>query len=141
MQSGKKGEHSNEVGFGILDAEALVKAAIGWKPVNQQVWMKPHYTQFEGGRYANGQFGGGTKLSKQGVSRTVKITEDMVKAHNFDKIEHVQVKVWIQHSRRGDVEVSLASPNKKVSQLGKMRKEDSASTGFHGWTFMSLKHW
>ena len=140
LPSGRK--YSDQQGFGYLDAKAFVSKAVGWKPVTHQVWMKPSYVQFEGGAMNHRKkFSGGTKLTKEGVLHDIDITKDMAEKHNFDTIEHVQVKVWVDHTKRGDIEVALKSPNGVVSKLGKRREGDTDSTGLQGWTFMSLKHW
>jgi kexin len=59
----------------------------------------------------------------------------------MEKLEHINVKVWIQHGKRGDVEVELRSPHGIRSVLAGKRSGDSATTGYPGWTFMSVKHW
>jgi len=56
-------------------------------------------------------------------------------------VEHINVRVWITHKKRGDVEVELISPSGVKSILGGRRKYDVAGTGYPGWTFMTVKHW
>jgi kexin len=56
-------------------------------------------------------------------------------------LEHINVKVWINHTIRGAVEVEIVSPKGIKSILAKQRQQDNANTGFPGWTFMSVKHW
>ena len=90
---------------------------------------------------AEGQFSGGKHIGKHGVESTIEITEEMVAENNFDIIEHVTVRLWASHDRRGDVEVSLTSPNGIKSVLAEKRKSDNDKTGFPGWRFMSVKHW
>lgn len=90
---------------------------------------------------AEGQFSGGKHIGKHGVESTIEITEEMVAENNFDTIEHVTVRLWASHDRRGDVEVSLTSPNGIRSVLAEKRKSDNDKTGFPGWRFMSVKHW
>jgi kexin len=65
----------------------------------------------------------------------------MLMDFNFETLEHVTARVWIDHQRRGDVEVELVSPNGITSVLARQRRFDSANTGFPGWKFMSMKHW
>jgi len=69
------------------------------------------------------------------------VTEDMLRENNFESLEHINVKVWINHTKRGDVEVEIVSPNGIKSILASMRRSDNAQTGYPGWTFMSVKHW
>lgn len=139
-----KRPYSYKYGFGALDAYALVNAAQTWKPVNPQTWIEMKPVQLKRGKMdKNGKFSGGTSLSKDGVAEKVVVTQKMVAAADFDTIEHVQVKVWVEHSRRGDIEVEIVSPGPKniVSLLAMKRPNDDDTTGLQGWTFTTLKHW
>jgi len=83
----------------------------------------------------------GSYITPEGITSSFEVTEAMLKDANFERLEHVTVRVWIDHERRGDVQVSLKSPNGIVSVLAKARPWDEATTGFDGWKFMTLKHW
>ncbi|EIW66475.1 kexin [Tremella mesenterica] len=83
----------------------------------------------------------GSVLSTDDVVSTFSVTQAMLDDSNFERLEHVTVRVWIDHSRRGDVEVELESPNGVKSVLARKRRFDEADTGFPGWKFMTLKHW
>lgn len=83
----------------------------------------------------------GSFLTKEGIQSTFEVTKEMLEAENFEKLEHVTVRVWIEHARRGHVEVAIRSPNNITSVLAQPRSRDLDSTGFDGWKFMSLKHW
>lgn len=134
--------YSERLGFGILDAYAVVTTAYNWKYVEHQTYLQTQAYQYKGGRMdERGRFSGGVRLSKEGVSQDMPVTQDMTGALSFDKIEHVQVRVWVDHEKRGDISVSLTSPRGIVSKLGVYRPQDKAKTGLQGWTFMSLKHW
>ncbi|KAJ7685496.1 peptidase S8/S53 domain-containing protein [Mycena polygramma] len=134
--------YSYKYGFGALDAYAYIKAAQTWSLVKPQVWFHTHTIQIEGGvmpefeEYSGGQF-----IGDGGVVSHMTITRDMVVQNNLEKLEHINVKVWIQHGKRGDVEVELRSPTGIRSVLAGKRSGDSATTGYPGWTFMSVKHW
>lgn len=65
----------------------------------------------------------------------------MLSAANFETLEHITVRVWITHARRGDVEVQIKSPAGIVSVLARQRRFDDDANGLWGWKFMSLKHW
>ena len=135
-------EYSDQLGYGALDAYAFVTKAKEWKLVTPQVWITPPYVQFQNGTMEAGRFfNGGERLSKKGVFHAVEITEAMAQEHNFGAIEHVQIKVWVQHERRGDIEVTIQSPKKVVSKVGKTRMYDESPEGLPGWTFTSLRHW
>jgi len=65
----------------------------------------------------------------------------MLLANNFESLEHIDIRVWIKHHTRGEVEVEITSPNGITSVLARKRPGDRATTGYPGWRFMSVKHW
>lgn len=83
----------------------------------------------------------GTYITSDGVTSTYEVTQAMLDDSNFERLEHITARVWIDHQRRGDVEVELTSPNGITSVLARARRFDDATTGFRGWKFMSVKHW
>jgi kexin len=117
-------------------------AAREWKLVKPQAWIHLPVIQLAGGTMTpSEEMSGGEPIVPSGVSSVITITENMVKGHNFETLEHITVRVWIQHTKRGDVEVEIVSPNGVKSVLAAVRKIDTATTGFPGWRFMSVKHW
>ena len=83
----------------------------------------------------------GTTITEAGIQSTYEVTQEMLDDSNLETLEHITVRVWIDHQRRGDVEVEIASPNGITSVLARVRRFDEDTTGFPGWKFMSLKHW
>ncbi|PCH37898.1 hypothetical protein WOLCODRAFT_135908 [Wolfiporia cocos MD-104 SS10] len=133
---------SYKYGYGAVDGYAFIKAAQTWELVNPQAFIELPTVQIANGTMdlfhtANG----GLSIVPGGVTSTVNVAQNTLDDHNFEKLEHVTVKVWITHSRRGDVEVELVSPNGIRSILAGRRYGDSAKTGYPGWTFMTVKHW
>ncbi|KAJ7721565.1 peptidase S8/S53 domain-containing protein [Mycena maculata] len=134
--------YSSKFGYGALDALRYVQAARNWNLVKPQARLPTRTVQIEGGtmnpvgKYAGGQFIGGG-----GATSVLSVNWDMLQDANFEQLEHIVVRVWIDHSRRGDVEVELTSPGGVKSVLAEKRKSDNANTGYPGWTFMSVKHW
>ncbi|KAJ7137686.1 peptidase S8/S53 domain-containing protein [Mycena epipterygia] len=134
--------YSYKYGFGALDAYAYIKAAQNWQVVKPQVWFHSQTIQIEGGTMREfEEYSGGQFIGKGGIKSTLTITKEMVAENNLDKLEHINVKVWIQHGKRGDVEVELSSPTGIRSVLAGKRSGDNANSGYPGWTFMSVKHW
>jgi kexin len=88
-----------------------------------------------------GEMSGGLPIVSGGVTSTVTITQDDLERNNLDSLEHVTVRVWITHDRRGDVEVEIISPNGIKSILAARRNVDASNDGYPGWRFMSVKHW
>lgn len=134
--------YSYKYGFGVLDAYRYVRAAQDWKLVKPQAWFATRTIQFEGGimteeeKYSGGQF-----ITPGGIKSVMTITKEMMEENNFETLEHINIRVWINHNKRGDVEVDIVSPNGVKSMLAGRRPADSANTGYPGWTFMSVKHW
>lgn len=88
-----------------------------------------------------GEMSGGLPIVPGGVTCTTTITQEHVRQNNFEKLEHITVRVWITHDRRGDVEVEITSPNGIKSILAARRRSDLNKDGYPGWRFMSVKHW
>ncbi|KAJ7096471.1 peptidase S8/S53 domain-containing protein, partial [Mycena crocata] len=137
---GKK--YSSKYGYGALDGLLYVQAAQKWKLVKPQARLPTRTVQIEGGTMNPvGNFSGGEVIGVGGVSSVLSMKWDMLQDANFEKLEHIVVRVWIDHTRRGDVEVELTSPSGVKSVLAEKRRSDSATSGFPGWTFMTVKHW
>ncbi|OCB86705.1 hypothetical protein A7U60_g6164 [Sanghuangporus baumii] len=133
---------SYKYGYGSLDAYAFVTAAQDWELVKPQAWLHTTPIQINNGTMTlEGNLSGGEAIVPGGVTSKTTVTSDMLQATNFETLEHVTIKVWIQHTRRGDVEVGLTSPNGVKSVLAARRKLDADKNGFPGWTFMTVKHW
>ncbi|KAF7327776.1 PHOMO B domain-containing protein [Mycena kentingensis (nom. inval.)] len=135
-------KYSYKYGFGALDAYAYLKAAQNWQVVKPQVWFRTPTIRLEDGKMnVEEEFSGGTHIPVGGITSVITVTPEMVAAANMEKLEHITVKVWIQHGKRGDVEVEIRSPSGIRSVLGGKRSGDAATTSYAGWTFMSVKHW
>jgi kexin len=135
--------YSYKYGFGVIDAYYFVTAARDWKTVKPQTWFETPGVQLAGGAMDDEEnnMTGGEPIVPGGVNSTLSVTEQMKKTHNFESLEHINVKVWISHTRRGDVEVEIVSPKGVKSVLAAARSQDDADTGYPGWKFMSVKHW
>ncbi|KAJ8087926.1 pheromone processing endoprotease [Marasmius tenuissimus] len=135
-------QYSYKYGYGALDGYRFVKAALDWQLVKPQSWLQTPTIQLANGTMTKDKaFSGGEFITVDGVTSTISITEDDLLRHNLEKLEHINVKVWIQHAKRGEVEVEIVSPNGIKSVLAETRQGDFADSGFPGWTFMSVKHW
>lgn len=123
-------------GYGKLNAGKFVEEAEQWQLVKPQAWIETDIQSVVTPKHKKGQF-----ITPEGVEHTYTVTADALADANFERLEHVTVQVWIEHARRGDVEVELTSPGGIVSVLARTRRGDEAKTGFRGWKFMSMKHW
>ncbi|KAH8099539.1 peptidase S8/S53 domain-containing protein [Cristinia sonorae] len=133
---------SYKYGYGAIDAYQFVTAAQNWELVRPQVWVDLPVVQLNGGTMDLFQSTtGGVPIVPGGVTSTIDVTQEGLNGRNFEKLEHITIQVWITHTRRGDVEVELVSPNGIKSILAAKRYQDSDNTGFPGWVFMTVKHW
>ena len=134
--------YSYKYGYGRLDAWQFVHAAMTWPLVKPQAWAHLPLSRLGGGSVdRDGTMWDGLPIVPAGVGSTLSVSHDLLLANGFERLEHVTVTVWINHTRRGDVEVELHSPNGIGSVLAARRRYDDAPGGFPGWTFMTLKHW
>ncbi|KAI0748474.1 peptidase S8/S53 domain-containing protein [Daedaleopsis nitida] len=134
--------YSYKYGYGSLNGLAFVKAAQEWESVKPQAWADIPAVQLNGGVMDSfGNSSGGEHIGSNGVESKLTVTKEFLEQNNFEKLEHVTVKVWITHKRRGDVEVELVSPKGIKSVLAARRHGDNANTGYPGWQFMTVKHW
>lgn len=107
-----------------------------------QAWVElPAVQVGNGSSTLNGEMSGGLAFDPDGVTSTITITQEDLIQNNFDALEHITVRVWITHDRRGDVEVEVVSPNGVKSILAARRRDDADQDGFPAWRFMSVKHW
>lgn len=56
-------------------------------------------------------------------------------------LEHVQSKISLSASRRGDIKIDLISPSGTKSTLLAPRTHDNSHAGFQVWPFMTVHMW
>ncbi|KAI8140961.1 peptidase S8/S53 domain-containing protein [Fennellomyces sp. T-0311] len=128
--------YNHKFGYGKLDAYAIVEAAKTFKLVNKQTRIElPVNVQKKIPDSSD------NKKKKEALRSTVQVTKEMVKAAGLLRLEHITATVNIEHQRRGDVVITLSSPNKVESELATMRPADASSDGIRNWKFMTVKHW
>lgn len=139
--TGKK--YSYKYGWGILDAWAYVQAAKDWKLVKPQAWAFTPVVELKDAKMDNvtGEMTGGEPITASGSTSTHTITKAWLEENNLERLEHIDIRVWITHAKRGDVEVELTSPTGVKSILAGKRANDVDKKGFPGWRFMTVKHW
>lgn len=133
LPSGRKYNH--KFGYGKLDAYAIVEAAKTFEHVNEQTYLELPVDV--GGKVIPES----TQVKKVPLKSTIKVTQDMVKNAGLKRLEHVTATVNIEHKRRGDIVITLQSPNNVESELATMRPGDKSPDGIRNWKFMSVKHW
>ncbi|XP_072237135.1 proprotein convertase subtilisin/kexin type 6 isoform X1 [Leuresthes tenuis] len=122
---------SHLYGFGLVDAEAMVLEATKWRTV------PPQHTCSEMPERHTKHIYAGQRLNS---SITTSGCSEEPEQH-VDYLEHVVVKVFIVHPRRGDLEINLISPSGTGTQLLAKRLFDSSKKGFRNWEFMTVHFW
>ncbi|QDU75666.1 Calcium-dependent protease precursor [Bremerella volcania] len=113
---------NHKYGFGMVDAEAAVALAQSWTTVGAEVMVD------------SGLLSVGSTITEgiTGISTTVTIPENIL-------VESVEVTFSATHSRRGDLQVELRSPDGTVSILSEPHSD--TSNNYNGWVFTTLRHW
>ncbi|KAL4811626.1 peptidase S8/S53 domain-containing protein [Aspergillus spinulosporus] len=122
---------SHDWGYGKLDVSALVQRARSWTLVPPQAWMHSPWQQ------VRRDIPEGTR----GLPSDYAVSLAMLQSANLAHIEHVTVTINVNHTRRGDLSVTLISPDDVISVLSTPRIPDDHRSGYQDWTFMSVAHW
>ncbi|XP_029469179.1 proprotein convertase subtilisin/kexin type 4 isoform X2 [Rhinatrema bivittatum] len=109
---------SHHYGYGLLDANIMVNLAKKWETVRpQRRTIATHLV----------------------VHRNV--TACAGTPNSIRSLEHVQARITLSYSRRGDLEISLTSPMGTKSVLVDVRPYDTSTKGYRDWSFMSTHSW
>ncbi|KAG8456361.1 hypothetical protein GDO86_002223 [Hymenochirus boettgeri] len=124
---------NSRFGFGLLNAKALVDLAdpATWKEVPekkecivQDSTFSPRFLRSQG------------EITIEIPSKACEGQDNHIKY-----LEHVQVEVTIEYTRRGDLHITLTSPSGTGTALLNERERDSSPNGFKNWDFMSVHTW
>jgi len=118
--------YSHNFGYGLMDAGGMVKLAQTWKNVGTQVTSSAQAENLPVTIPARS-----SKSAKIEVTRYGKV--------NY--LEHVQVYLTIDASKRGDLIIYLTSPQGTKSQLLTRRIKDTSKRGFQNWPFLTVFCW
>ncbi|XP_046548002.1 PC3-like endoprotease variant B [Haliotis rubra] len=120
---------SHKFGFGVLDASRMVKLAQNWVTVPEQ-----HICRYRQ-QNVNKKITARSKIMDE-----VEVTGCKGEKNRIHNLEHVQVKIKLQHSRRGDIQMTLVSPSGTKSQILSPRPHDDRQKGID-FTFMTVHSW
>lgn len=123
--------YNHKYGYGTFDTYKLLESAKLYKRIGTQTKIEAE----------SGKLDLEIPQNTTGVSSTITITEADIKKSDLFRLEHIQITIDIQHTRRGDIAISLVSPSNFTSKLMESRSYDGANNGFKGWTMMSVAHW
>lgn len=116
---------SHSFGYGLMDAHAMVQVSRDWVTVPTQIICQAESPPFEKLIPANSH-----------VEMTLDVKCDKVKF-----LEHVQAKITLTATRRGDIHIYLTSPSGTRSTLLAQRPMDNSRSGFNAWPFMTVHMW
>ncbi|KAI4477272.1 hypothetical protein M0804_012862 [Polistes exclamans] len=121
-------------GFGLMNAYVLVKFASHWINVpEKKICEIPMEFLLD------------TKLI-HGMIKTLRFVVNDNKCsisdgNEMNFLEHVEIEVNLEYTRRGVLEMYLVAPSGTKVQLLGPRKLDDSSEGFNKWKFMSVASW
>ena len=117
--------HSYLYGFGVIDADAAVTAALAWENYSSEVQLLAESGQIDLTipEYPNGP-----------VSSTVSLEASDVEA------ESVVVYLNITHSSRGDLDIVLISPSGTESLLHPGQRPENTQAD-ESWQLMTVRNW
>lgn len=125
QQNGVGRNVSHSFGYGLMDADAMVALAKRWTTVPQQKTCMVRAQPMD-------------KLIAPKSHVELKLN---VNCENVRFLEHVQAKVTLSATRRGDLHIYLTSPAGTRSTLLAQRPLDNSRSGFQAWPFMSVHTW
>ncbi|XP_045656131.1 proprotein convertase subtilisin/kexin type 4 isoform X13 [Ursus americanus] len=132
---------SHHYGYGLLDARLLVDMARTWLPTQpqQRCAVRIVHTPTPAGGALTPHAAPSPILPLMQVRKNVSACAG--RANYIRSLEHVQVRLSLSYSRRGDLEISLTSPMGTRSTLVAIRPLDVSGQGYNNWIFMSTHFW
>ncbi len=115
---------NNDYGAGLIDATAAVNLAATWTNLDPQISVKSTKTGL-GLSIPNNSSAGRTLLFPLPSSNIT--------------TEHVTVRLTVNHSARGDLEISLTSPSGTQSKLAFVRND--LGNDYNDYTFSTVQNW
>ena len=114
----------HDFGAGLIDAQTAVTMAATWTNLATQKTTAVTAT--------------GLPLSVPDNS-AAGVTRSFTVGGGNQRVEHVTVRLNINHTSRGNLEISLTSPSGMVSRLTEVHTD--SNDNFANWTFSSVRHW
>uniref|UniRef100_A0A672M5W2 Neuroendocrine convertase 1 n=1 Tax=Sinocyclocheilus grahami TaxID=75366 RepID=A0A672M5W2_SINGR len=124
---------NSRFGFGLLNAKALVDLA------DPKVWK--HIPEKKQCIVRDETFQPRPLKAAGEISIEIPTKACAGQANCVVSLEHVQVEVSIEYTRRGDLHITLTSPSGTTTVLLAERERDTSSNGFRNWAFMSVHSW
>ena len=121
---------SHSFGYGLMDAGAMVRLARNWTSVPPQHICEIKSPDRDKPIPMNG------KITVHLYTDGCEGVQDHVKY-----LEHVQSRITLTASRRGEIQIFLISPRGTRSTLLARRARDTSREGFNNWAFMTTHNW
>eukprot|EP00092_Neocalanus_flemingeri_P004458 GFUD01004797.1.p1 GENE.GFUD01004797.1~~GFUD01004797.1.p1 ORF type:complete len:1325 (+),score=279.92 GFUD01004797.1:106-4080(+) len=123
---------SHSYGYGLMDAESMVKLARRWNSVPSQqsceVTSPDYYTPYP--------------YKSIPAKGNISIELDVNSCPGVRNLEHVVSRISVTAGKwRGDLKIILRSPSGTHSTLLNYRMIDFSSSGFINWPFMTTHSW
>jgi subtilisin-like proprotein convertase family protein len=119
------GLHFNhKYGAGEVDAAAAVQLATAWPNLGENIKTEI---------FTDGLATPIPDRKETGVEFIMHVESD-----HF-RVEHALLTTSIRHARRGQLEITLTSPDGTESRMATLRKKDMGAN--YEWTFTSMRHW
>lgn len=119
---------SHKFGYGLMDAEAMVKTALRWKQTPPQVVCRTTVDNKE-------------RLIQEDLIVTMNTSACAGTDNAVNYLEHVQARISLKFQPRGNLRITLISPSGTPSHLLMSRPRDSDEDTFDKWPFMTVHFW
>lgn len=131
-------KHHHFYGGGLINAKEAVRLAKSW--INLGPLKEVNVVQAPAATSLN-LTKGGTPISviEDPVTRTTRVDLDF-SGKDPIRVEHVKVRLSIEHANRGEMTLQLVSPSGTSSVLANASEQDFGAN-YENWTFSSLRHW
>ncbi|MFM7180470.1 MAG: S8 family serine peptidase [Verrucomicrobiales bacterium] len=120
--SGMRFNHN--YGAGLVDASAAVALAAAWTNLGTATSTVSSQTSLSVAIPDN---------NSTGITRTFNLSSTSL------RVEHVTLKLNINHTARGDLDLRLISPSGTESQLAEVHGD--AGANYANWTFSTVRNW
>lgn len=119
---------SHKFGYGLMDAEAMVKSALRWKKTPPQVICRTPVDTKE-------------RLIQEDLVVTMNTSACAGTDNAVNYLEHVQARINLKFQPRGNLRITLISPSGTPSHLLMSRLHDVDEDTFDNWPFMTVHFW
>ncbi|GIZ01576.1 neuroendocrine convertase 1 [Caerostris extrusa] len=124
--------YNSRFGFGLINAEALVKTALNWTTVPEKAICRDSSSSGLPRAISSELKEVEIEVTTSGCSGT---------SEEINYLEHVELSVDIDYNHRGALDIYLFSPAGTVSMALSRRERDYSATGFKDWSFLSVHFW